>query len=192
MKDLIHELLPHAPQMGLYVAPNIPEGLVQNALGNYGGEMEAEEVLALYDATLMGNAKDGAVFALDRFVFQNNALHHAQVVRYEDVVRVDKKRGLLKGAKILLEVNRGRATFDLELDCSGKPKAAEFLYRFLHEAMLRPVAQAEVEEVWPGERTPAGTDLAALQNALEKLRAQGVLSVEDYERIIEVVRSRNS
>lgn len=190
MKDLIHELLPHAPQMGLYVSPNIPEHLVQNALGDYGGEMEPDEVVALYDATLMGNAKDGAVFAIDRFVFQNNKLHHPQVVRYEDLVRVDKKRSLLKGAKILLEVNRGRATFDLELDCSGKPKASEFLYRFLHEAMMRPMTQPEVEEAQPGERTAAGTDLAALRKALDKLRTQGLLAVEDYERIIEMVRGK--
>ncbi|HMB94077.1 MAG TPA: hypothetical protein VKP65_24725 [Rhodothermales bacterium] len=188
MKDLIHELLPHAPQMGLYVAPNIPEQLVQNALGDYAGEMKPDEVVALYDATLMGNAKDGAVFAINRFIFQNNDLQHPQVVRYEDLVRVDKKRSLLKGAKILLEVNRGRATFDLELDCSGKPKASEFIYRFLHEAMMRPMTQPEVDDPWPGERTPAGTDLAALQKALDKLRMQGILAAEDFERIMDIVR----
>ncbi|MFQ5569589.1 MAG: hypothetical protein ACE5G0_07930 [Rhodothermales bacterium] len=187
MKDLIHELIPHAPQMGLYVAPHIPEKKVRNALHDYARSMQPEDVIALFDATLMGSGKDGAVFAIDRFIFQNNDLEHAQEVRYEDIVRVDKKRGLLKGAKVYLEVNRGRATFDVTLDCSGKPDAMEFLYRFLHEAMLFPI-EPRPEPVPEGRSTAAGSDLHAVQQALDTLRAQGLLADLDYRRILDVLK----
>lgn len=178
MKDLIHELIPHAPQMGLYVAPNIPEKLIRNAVHDYAGAMEPGEVVALFDATLLGNGKDGAVFAVDRIVYQNNDLEPAQEVRYEDLVRVEKRRGFFRGAKVMMEVNRGRATFELKLDCSARPKALEFLYRFLHEAMVRPVV-AEADE------TPAtGTDREAVLRALETLRVQGKLTDADHRRLV--------
>ena len=183
MRDLIHELIPNAPKMGLYVAPNIPPDKLRNALHDYAPSMAPEEVVALYDATLLGSAKDGAVFAGDRFIFQNNDLEPANIVRYEDIVSVDKKRGFLKGAKVALEVNRGRATFDLTLDFSGKPKALEFLYRFLHEAMLLPVEPRPE----PSARTAAGSDLRALHQALDKLRAQGQLADADYHRLLDAL-----
>ena len=183
MRDLIHELIPNAPRMGLYVAPNIPPDKLRNALHDYASSMAPEEVVALYDATLMGSARDGAVFAGDRFIFQNNDLEPANEVRYEDIVSVDKKRGFLKGAKVYLEVNRGRATFDLTLDFSGKPKALEFLYRFLHEAMLLPVEPRPE----PSARTAAGSDLRALHQALDKLRAQGQLADADYHRLLDAL-----
>ena len=68
MNDLVRDLIPHAPQMGLYVGPDIPADKRRNALQDYADEMTPDEVLALYDATLMGNAKDGALFASDRFL----------------------------------------------------------------------------------------------------------------------------
>ncbi|MEM6647720.1 MAG: hypothetical protein AAF730_15855, partial [Bacteroidota bacterium] len=65
MQNLIRELIPHAPQMRLYVAPQIPENKLQNALGDYAPSLAADTVLALFDATLMGSAKDGILFTED-------------------------------------------------------------------------------------------------------------------------------
>ena len=143
--------------------------------------------VALFDATLMGSAKDGAVFAIDRFVFQNNDLEPAHEVRYEDIVHVEKKRSLLRGAKIYMDINRGRATFALTLDFSGKPDAMGFLYRFLHEAMVLPVAPRP-EPVPPGHHTVAGSDLHAVRQALDKLRVQGLLAETDYQRMLDVLQ----
>ena len=184
MKDLIHELIPHAPHMGLYVAPNIPADKLRHALHDYAPSMQPGDAVALYDATLMGSAKDGAVFATDRFIFQNNDLEPAHQVRYEDLVHVEKKRGLFKGAKVYLEVNRGHATFDLKLDFSGKPKAMEFLYRFLHEAMLL----EPPSEPPPDARTAAGSDLHAVRQALDALRTQGLLAETDYRLLLDALR----
>lgn len=184
MKALIHELIPHAPQLGLYVAPAIPPDKLNNALHDYAPSMQPDEVVALFDATMMGRARDGAVFAADRFIFQNNDLEPAHEVRYKDIVSVDKQRGFLKGAKVHLDINRGRATFELKLDCSFKPEALEYLYRFLHEAMLLPVAPPDAS---PDARTAAGSDIRAVQEALDTLRAQGRLADADYQRLLDAL-----
>lgn len=183
MKDLIHELIPHAPHLGLYVAPQIPEKLVRNAVHDYAATLAPEEVVALFDATLSGNGKDGSVFAIDRFVFQNNDLEPAHEVRYEDIVRVERRRGFFRGAKIFMEVNRGRATFELKLDASARPKALEFLYRFLQEAMVRPIVPRP-EAATP---EPGTTDRQAVEHALDTLRVQGRLTEADYRRLLEAL-----
>ncbi|MEX2400623.1 MAG: hypothetical protein WD423_07610, partial [Rhodothermales bacterium] len=136
MRQLVEELIPHAPQMGLYLAPNIPPSKLRNALGDYADSIEASEVLALYDATLMGNAKDGALFTADRLVFQNHGLDPVHEVRYADVVGVNPRRKWIGGRRVVLKVNRGRATFDVTIDFSGRPEASDFVARFLKEAML--------------------------------------------------------
>lgn len=181
MKDLVQELIPHAPQMGLHVVPHIPDDKRRNAIEDYGQDMAPEEVLALYDATLTGNAKDGALFAADRFVFQNTNLEAPQTVRYRDLVGVTEKRRLLGGRKVVLDVNRGRATFQLTVDFSGASEAAGYVARFLETAMHRS-AKADLDTSLAPE---AGeTDVAAVRDALDTLRAAGKLSPEDYERLL--------
>lgn len=189
MKDLIQELIPHAPQMGLYVPPHIPSDKCQNALDDYGDEMSPEEVLALYDATLTGNAKDGALFAADRLVFQNTNLEAAQTVQYRDLVGVTVKRRLLGGRKVVLDVNRGRATFQLTIDFSGASEAARYVARFLEEAMHR---SAEADMASPVADPPdasavTSTDVEAVREALGELRASGQLTDEDFRRLMTVL-----
>lgn len=182
MDDLISELIPHAPQMGLYVTPDLPPDKRQNALDDYALDVNPEEVLALYDATLMGNAKDGAVFTADRVVFQNTDLEAPQTVRYRDLVGVTLKRRLLGGKKVVLDVNRGRATFQLALDFSGASEAAEYVQRFLEEAMHQ---SAEAEAAVREQSPPASeTDIEAVQAALNELRQTGQLADTDYRRLL--------
>ncbi len=189
MKDLVRELIPHAPQMGLYVVPDVPADKRRNALQDYADEMTSDEVFALYDATLMGNAKDGALFAADRFVFQNSDLESAQTVRYRDLVGVTVKRRLLGGRKVQLDINRGRATFQLTMDFSGSTEAAEYVARFLEEAMHQ-LAAADMNT--PGSADPVpvtadeeeATDVEAVRAALGDLRDRGLLSTDDYQRLV--------
>lgn len=192
MEALAREYLPHAPNLGLYLAPEIPRPKLAAALGDYAPGVRPEEVLALYDATRLGSGKDGALFLADRFVFQNHNLHTPQTVRYEDVVRVEAKRLLLGGRKVEVDVNRGRATVTEALDFSGQPGAAEFVERFLREAMLRGGARGE-EQAAPAERsgarTEAGTDVEAVARALDRLRAQGALAPSDHLRLLDLLRS---
>lgn len=180
--DLIRDRLPHAPQMGLYVTPDLPQAKVRNALSDYATAVEAADVLALYDATLSGTGSDGAVFTTERFVFQNNDLQSAQSVQYEDLVGVEAtSRWLgLGGKRVDLTVNRGRATFDLSMDFSGAPDAAEYVADFLHAAMLKDV------DFGTGDATEE-TDVVAVRRALDRLRSQQKLTDADYDRLVRVL-----
>lgn len=182
-EDLLRERLPHAPQMGLYVVPDLPAGKVETARSDYAGDVARSEVLALYDATLSGTAGDGAVFGPDRFVFQNNDFQSVQTVRYADLVGVEAKSRWwgLGGKVVALTVNRGRATFDLSLDCSGNSDAAAFIADALHALMIEGV------DLDAGGGEPAETDRAAVERALDRLRTQGKLTEADRERLLDAL-----
>lgn len=175
MVDLIRELIPHAPNLGLYLAPHIPPRKLKNAIRDYAPSLRPVDVVALFDGTLMGSAKDGILLTANRMVFQNSDLEAPHQVHYEEIVQVEQKKGMLKGARIAVHVNRGRATFPVELNLAAKPKAAEFVYRLLREVMLRPMAKSAVN-----------TDWDAVIAALRNLRDQGALSEADYGRLLTV------
>ena len=179
MTDLIREFLPHAPDHGLFVVPEIPDRKLVAALGDYAPDVEPDAVLALYDATRLGSAKDGAVFLADRVVFQNNDLQSPRPIRYEDIVGVESKRKLLGGRSVDVDLNRGRATVTESIDFSGQPGAAEYVERFLREAMLRSVRQVP--------SPTAGTDRAAVAAALDRLVQSGQLNAADRRRMLDAL-----
>lgn len=186
MEALVREYLPQAPQHGLYLAPGIPEDKLRAAIRDYAAGTEPSAVLALYDATRLGSAKDGALFLADRLVYQNNDLTPAQTIRYEDIVRVHAKRLFLGGRRVELDVNQGRATTTHTLDFSGRPDAAEYVARFLHEAMLTS-ARRDAAPPAPAEAA-AETDVAAVERALDELRRGGALAEADHARLLAVLR----
>ena len=171
---LVREYLPHAPDLGLYHGDEIPAGKLRAALRDYAREVEPAEVLALYDATRLGSAKDGAVFLADRFVFQNNDLQTPRSVRYRDVVGVRSKRKLLGGREVEVSINRGRATIEETLDFSAQAGAAAYVERFLREAMMARPA---------GDRSEQ-TDPDAVAAALDRLVAAGRLTTADRDRML--------
>lgn len=177
MDALLREYLPHAPKLGLFVAPEIPKAKLSAALGDYATNVQADEVIALYDATRLGSGKDGALFLVDRLVFQNNNLQTPRAIRYDDIVRVDAKRKLLGGRKVEIDVNQGRATVTESIDFSGRPGAAEYVERFLREAMLAS----------PAAENDAETDVTAVQLALDRLVRDGLLAEEDRLRMLRVL-----
>lgn len=187
MEDLLRDRLPHAPQMGLFVTPNLPGDRLDNALSDYAMDVKREEVLALYDATLSGTGGDGAVFTASRFVFQNNDLQSTQTVQYPDLVDVEVQSRWfgLGGKAVALTVNRGRATFELTMDFSGAPDAASYVGDFLDTAMVRDIDFAPAVE-------PDTTDVAAVWDALERLRAEQKLTAEDFDRLVRVLEDDSS
>jgi len=182
--DLIREYLPHAPDMGLFVAPEIPDRKLIAALGDYANGVEPDDVLALYDATRLGSAKDGAVFLADRVVFQNNDLQSPRPIRYEDIVGVEAKRKLLGGRSVNVDLNRGRATVTETIDFSGQPDAAEYVERFLREAMMRSM-RSHTDA--PSGSPARGTDRRAVENTLDQLVQAGRLSGGDRQRMLDAL-----
>ena len=181
LERLLREYLPTAPDLGLYVRPDIPEGKLRAAIADYAPDVDPGGVVALYDATRLGSAKDGALFLADRVVFQNNDLQAARVVRYEDVVGVRSKRKLLGGREVEIDLNRGRATVTETLDFSGQPGAAEYVERALQQILAQGVRPA------PPAAPVNGTDRRAVAEALDRLVALGRLSAEDRERMLDAL-----
>ncbi|NNE68987.1 MAG: hypothetical protein HKN29_01345 [Rhodothermales bacterium] len=190
MRTLAIELLPHDPSLGLYVAPHIPTDKLSNAIKDYARDVRIPEVLAIYDGTLLGSAKDGAVFCKERLVFQNNDLQDPQEIRYDDIVRVNLKKKFLRGARVLLDVNRGRATTEVALDFSARPDAGTHVAHFLSEAMLKDVdfgRDAPAERPFPSSAREPRTDRHAVEDALDRLHQAGHLTREDKYRMLEAL-----
>jgi len=181
MEDLLRRYLPNASSLGLYVDPHIPPDKLRNALDDFGAGIETSDVLALYDATLLGSAKDGALFTRDRFVFQNTDLDAPQTIRYEDLVRVTTKRKFLSGRKVFIDANQGQATVTLTVDFSGKPKAAQYVTRFLHEAMIQSISDSDLDTA------RVETDADAVIAALDRLVQGRKLSLADYEHLVDTL-----
>ncbi|MEM6783015.1 MAG: hypothetical protein AAF624_04695 [Bacteroidota bacterium] len=189
MQSLVREYLPHAPQHGLYVAPEIPRGKLQGALGDYAKGVHPNDVLALYDATRLGSAKDGVVFLADRLVYQNHDFQPPLTIHYRDVVRVQEKKQFLGGRKLDVDVNRGRATVTDTLDFSAHPEATEYVARFLQHVLIAEVdamleTPPEVPEPPPSRGPDPGTDLSAVRAALDKLYELGRLTATDRDRML--------
>ncbi len=140
-------------------------------------------MLALYDATRLGSAKDGAVFLADRVVFQNNDLQPARTVRYEDLVGVRAKRKLLGGREVEIDLNRGRATVTETLDFSGQPGAAEYVERFLQQVLAEGVRPGAP----PADPTADASDRQAVEAALDRLVALGRLTTADRQRMLDAL-----
>ncbi len=179
---LIREMIPSAPEIGLYLAPDIPQDKLDNAIRDYAKSVRSDEIQALYDATLTGNAKDGAVFTDSRLVFQNNDFSPPQEIRYNDMVRVSTKRKFILGHKVYVDANRGRATVTFAIDFSGRPKAAQYVARFLHEAMMVTIASEE-SDARAGHRT----DADVVRRALDALVSAGDLSNSDRDAMLAVI-----
>jgi len=182
MEDLIRDRIPHAPQKGLFVRPDLPADRVEKARSDYASDVGRDEVVALYDATLTGTGSDGAVFTADRVVFQNNDLQAVETIRYPDLVGVEEKSRWfgLGGKFVELTVNRGRATFELRMDFSGAPGAASYVAAFLEAAMMKGID-------FGSEETSGETDVPAVRNALDQLCRDGKLGEGDYRRLIDVL-----
>ncbi|HEX9952977.1 MAG TPA: hypothetical protein VGB53_14495 [Rubricoccaceae bacterium] len=195
MNATLLDLLPTAPDLGLYAGADIPPAKLAAAVRDYGRGVAPADVLALYDATRLGSAKDGALFLADRVVFQNNALHAPRAVRYGDLVGVRQTRSLLGGRSIEMDLNRARATVTEALDLSAHPGAAEYVERFLHEAMLSAGAPSDHPSDEPGNPPPGRasdhgtTDIAAVLAALDALVESAALAPADRRRMVEALQS---
>ena len=188
MDALLRDYLPTAPDLGLYVAPDLPAAKLRAALADYAPEVDAADVIALYDATRLGSAKDGAVFLADRLVFQNNDLQPARTIRYEDVVGVRAKRKLLGGREVQIDLNRGRATVTETLDFSGQPGAAEFVERFLQQVLALGGGPPAAP---PADPTAEGTDRRAVEAALDQLLRLGRLTEADRARMLGAIEDED-
>ena len=82
----------------IYVSPDIPSKKLDNAIAAYARDVQPGYVLALYDSTVFGSAKDGILFLGDRMYFSWNR----RVVNYLDIQDVE----LLQNYKVAKDGTR--------------------------------------------------------------------------------------
>ena len=82
----------------IYVSPDIPPKKLDNAVAAYARDVQPGYVLALYDQTVFGSAKDGILFLGDRMYFSWNK----RVVNYLDIQEVE----LLQNYKVAKDGTR--------------------------------------------------------------------------------------
>ena len=135
MRDLIQRLLPHAPEVKLFVAPHIPEKRLCGAVGAYAQTL-GEQPLAIYDATILGNGRSGMAFGPTAIAFQNS-IETPQRIAYRDLIKAQATGTKFFGRKLDLTINRGQATFETTVDFSANADAADHVARFLNEAIAQ-------------------------------------------------------
>ena len=70
---LLDRFLPHRPEKLWYRQPSIPPKKLRNAISSYAGEISADQVLALGDATIFGSAKKGLLITRCKLYFNSGA-----------------------------------------------------------------------------------------------------------------------
>jgi hypothetical protein len=66
----LKDSLPKAFSEKLYVAPDIPEKKLNNAVGAFGFDVGVNMIVAIYDSTVFGSAKDGILFSGERVIYK--------------------------------------------------------------------------------------------------------------------------
>ncbi len=184
MRALIQRLLPHAPEVKLFVAPHIPGKRLSGALSAY-AETLGEEPLAIYDATILGNGRSGMAFGETAFAFQNN-IETPQRIAYRDLITTEATGTKFFGRKLSLTINRGQATFETAVDFSANADAADHVARFLKAA----IAQSADAEFGTGSLASKEPKASTYDDAVERVISaaqSGQLSSDQMARLIEAV-----
>ncbi|MBW8350049.1 hypothetical protein K0H71_11380 [Bacillus sp. IITD106] len=90
--DIISDFAPKlVGEMGkAYVQPDIPEKKLQNALQSYGEGINATNVVALYDGTTFGSAKDGFLITKAGFYYKE-ILVKPTYINFNTITKVEKE-----------------------------------------------------------------------------------------------------
>lgn len=98
----------------VYIAPDIPEKKLNNAILSIAEGVNPQYVLAIIDTTLFGSAKEGIVFLGDR-LFVRNTFEKTTMFNFSDILEAEyvceessKDNGkVVKSEKVLLKLNDG-------------------------------------------------------------------------------------
>ena len=72
----------------VYIAPEIPEKKLNNAISAIANEVEPEYILAVADTSLFGNAKEGCVFVGDA-VYLRGMMEKPKIFKYETIIKAE-------------------------------------------------------------------------------------------------------
>ena len=79
----------------MYISPNIPEKIMHGAVNKYANDLIPEEVLAIWDNTILENGKSGVLFS-KKAIYFTDFLSKSKSIKYNQISSVeidyDKKR----------------------------------------------------------------------------------------------------
>jgi len=78
----IKESVRNIAKKGIYIAPDIPEKKLNNVIKAFNCESFQKSILAIYDNTLLGSAKEGLVFTGEKLLYNNESLYE---IYYKDI-----------------------------------------------------------------------------------------------------------
>lgn len=99
VQDILKKHANTAFNGGIYIAPDIPDKKMNNAISRYGGDMLANSVVMLLDNTFFGSAKTGMLFSGTKMIWKNDFaeaieieytdIESAEYVREEEIIEKD-------------------------------------------------------------------------------------------------------
>jgi len=126
----------------IYVAPDIPEKKLNNAIKAFKCEDFYESILAIYDDTLFGSAKEGLVFTGEKMIHHKYGTfiyNDIESVEYIEDITVNDKGKESKDEYIMIKTKDNKEHRLKEgLSSIDKKKFAEFLKE-------NPVYKAEIQ-----------------------------------------------
>jgi len=121
----------------IYVAPNIPEKKLNNALKSYGDNVAYESILALYDDTLFGSASDGFLFTGEKMLHNKYGTFlysDIESVEYMEKIITNDKGKEKKEEWIIIKTKDGKThKLTYGLNNIDKKKFANFLNKIITE-----------------------------------------------------------
>jgi hypothetical protein len=138
----IKENIEKIAKKGIYIVPNIPEKKLNNILTAFKCENSRNNILAIYDNSLLGNAKEGLVFTGERILYNNGELFE---FKYKDMKEFKYIRNVLVNNKGKEEVEHyilikdNHKEFKLE-------KLGNFNYQAFEEIMNKVLSFKEYKE----------------------------------------------
>ncbi|MDL0080457.1 hypothetical protein [Helicobacter zhangjianzhongii] len=151
----------------ILVAPDIPEKKLNNAIKAFECEDSMSSIIALYDSTLFGSAKEGIVFTGEKMLIKTSSalisieykeISKAEYFEVVEQVKADKTR-TSKGIKIF----KGEEVVELK-DTDVRPTIYKPLELFLNKLIAECSEFKEVNLLQPLEEMPS-----VLKNAYVKI-----------------------
>ena len=147
----------------IYVAPDIPEKKLNNAIKAFKCEDFYESILAIYDDTLFGSAKEGLVFTGEKMIHHKYGTfiyNDIESVEYIEDITVNDKGKESKDEYIMIKTKDNKEHRLKEgLSSIDKKKFAEFLNKIITEFD----SYREENQVKPIENMPDELKIAYLK-----------------------------
>lgn len=155
------------PPYPVYIGEDIPSKLLSNAIKKYAIDIDTKKVIAMCDASLLGNGKSGFIFADRKFVF-TELLGKSHTIYYSKIVNIS----LTDGNDISIHLTDGSIikTYNSCMNMYALKEFLEDIIKFNEDNPDCPNTQIEK----PHSNRNSMEELSILQESEDELSLQEV------------------